>query len=269
MALPDPQNKEFREQVMLRIGFADASREDLPCEQSPVRIGAAEDNDLVLSGAGIADRHLTLHARYGLWLLRVEPDAEHVYVNARPVREQALLRPGDALSVCGHKLVLLAAREEVPTIDFAPRAGSPDRSCAPCGLRCVAGPLSGRFLSVRPDRQLDHMQLPDMQGVLRLRYVAGGIVFEVADADTLEPCCNGIAGARGLLRLGDQLTWGRHRFVVEDLPVPSEKEISRTPEPQPDAPLPQNNNEHHELFWLLGVAVILALCIAGLLLLRP
>src|SRR5690348_7724140 len=129
----------------MRIGFANSNREPFRSTGARVRVGRAEGNDLVLSAAGVADRHLAIaEDRRGL-VLEVLPGAQHVYVNARPVRERALLRYGDVLSVGGCKLAVLP--------DQAGEAVSSGRPLAPdasrpgfAALRAVSGAMSGRLL---------------------------------------------------------------------------------------------------------------------------
>lgn len=96
----------------MRIEFPHSSREDFRWSQALLRIGSATDNDLVLAAAQAADHHLHIRQdRRGL-VLEVLPGAGRVYVNARPVRERALLRLGDTLSV-GDCRMLLREDEEL------------------------------------------------------------------------------------------------------------------------------------------------------------
>ncbi|HJU26745.1 MAG TPA: FHA domain-containing protein [Rhodanobacteraceae bacterium] len=96
----------------MRISFVHSSRETFRNGAGRVRIGSGAENDLVLSGNGVAARHLAISEdRRGL-VLEVMPGAPHVYVNARPVRERGLLRYGDHVSIGGCKLLLLPDDDE-------------------------------------------------------------------------------------------------------------------------------------------------------------
>ena len=44
----------------MRIGFANSNREPFRSAGARVRVGRADGNDLVLSGAGVAERHLAI-----------------------------------------------------------------------------------------------------------------------------------------------------------------------------------------------------------------
>src|SRR5690348_13981422 len=91
----------------MRVGFANSNREPFRSAGARVRVGSAEGNDLVLGGPGVAERHLAIAEDKRGLVLEVLPGAQHVYVNARPVRERALLRYGDVLSIGGCKLTML------------------------------------------------------------------------------------------------------------------------------------------------------------------
>ncbi len=250
---------------------SDGSPAELAVGEQPVQIGSAADNDIILDDAAAAPHHLSMQFRHRCWLLRVQPGCERVYVNARPVRELALLRLGDGISVGACKLLLLSAVRRTGDEDGLTADAVAGFDSAQTGLRCVAGPLSGQILRVQPDLLLDAGRLSGVSGCLRLQAIAGGARYErVADASPL-PCRNGESLARGVLADGDQLSWGRHRFVVESTtslaypePVNPDRPASADPV-QPDA----EDTQRSELAWLLGVAAVLAGVIALLLLLRP
>lgn len=229
-----------------------------------LHLGAAADNDIVLAGEGVAARHASLTWRYGTWQLRVHAGADRVHVNARPVRELALLRLGDTVTIGTHTLQLVPAGEAAA----AHGAESPGA----WGLRGVAGTLSGRYIGLCPEGLLDADWLPEMRGSLHLFADAGAVRYELLGDAAEVPACNGRAARGGRLSPGDQLTWGRHRFVLEaGLPC------------RPDAVLPaagavaaveaQGTESARgrgwiELAWLLGAAALLALLITVLLLVR-
>ena len=262
-------NMDKREDCCLRIGFADGARDDFRLCKQRLDIGADPDNDIVINEGGMAARHLTIEFRHRCWMLFVAEGAERVHVNARPVRQMALLRLGDVISLGSSKLILLPPRPDVEKPLQSDKASGAGSSRQQTGLRCVAGPLSGRFLLLQPDLLLDHMLLPGMDGCLRVRAGNGGVSFEQVGDTALQPACNGIAARCAVMREGDQLSWGRHRFVLESSPIPDharshgDSDSTATTEPVSDS-----GSDTHELGWLLGVAALLAACIAVLLLLR-
>ena len=98
----------------MRIEFPRSAREDFLWTQPQLRIGSAPDNDLVLAASHAAEHHVRIqHDRRG-WVLQVLSTAARIHVNARPVRERALLRAGDVVSVGGCRMLL---REDEDPLD--------------------------------------------------------------------------------------------------------------------------------------------------------
>lgn len=247
----------------MRIGFANSSREPFRSTGARVRVGRAEGNDLVLGAAGVAERHLAIaEDRRGL-VLEVLPGAQHVYVNARPVRERALLRYGDVLSVGGCKLVVLpdpvdeAASSGRPLVHDSSRPGY-------AALRAVSGALSGRLLPIEDKLVLGgHGFMPAGLPVCELKLDKAGVRLET-DAQI---AVSGSPRKRAILRPGDQLALGEHRFVLEapglQAAVLAAQEQDFGAQPAPVAMEPRHSRA--ELWWLLGTAAVLAAVIAVLL----
>lgn len=248
----------------MRLGFINTNREAFRSADARVRIGRADGNDLVLAAPGVAERHLAIaEDRRGL-VLEVLPGAQHVYVNARPVRERALLRYGDILSVGGCKLSLLAeesARDGDASRPLA-RAAAPRPGFA--ALRVVSGAWSGRLFSIEGKLSLGGrgFALPGLPAC-ELKLEEAGLRLETSDAQV---SVNGIPRKRAMLQAGDQLTLGENRFVVEapglQAVVLAAQELEDDPLPVPSA-LPRHSRA--ELWWLLGTAAVLAAVIAVLL----
>ena len=129
----------------MRIEFPNAAREDFHWASAQLRIGSAPDNDLVLAIEQAAPHHLRIQQDRRGWVLQVLPSADRIYVNARPVRERALLRAGDVVSVGDCRLLLRA--DEDPA--RRPPLNVPGQGRCTVALRAVAGPLSGRVLPLR------------------------------------------------------------------------------------------------------------------------
>ncbi|HET6632180.1 MAG TPA: FHA domain-containing protein [Rhodanobacteraceae bacterium] len=250
-----------------RVGFIDSDRPDLSSRQRALRVGSSPECEVVLPAASAAARHLTLiHDRRG-YLLEVEPSAPHVYVNARPVRERALLRLGDVISVGTSKLLLKQAAEDLgrPRGDAVP-PGGPGGLAA---LRAVAGPLAGQRLPIDDTLVLDGSLLDGCDGRVRLRRGRGAIDFEVLEAGDAArpPRFNGIAAPGGQLRVGDQISWRSHRFLVE-APGIALGEDHLPFVPREEALPEQTAGPANEVWWLIVTAALLALGIALLLLLK-
>ncbi|GEM_PF-3991551 len=246
----------------MRIEFANQERPGLDWNSRTLRIGSAADNDLTLDSPGVAERHVRLlHDARG-HVLVVEPGAGRVYVNARQVREQSLLRAGDSLGIGETRLRLcLQARNGAP---------------APVGtasVRVVAGPHSGQVRSIGERLQLDNSppwplglaQNPDASLVFvrdtdGLRLDARGL------PEILLIHVNGLAVRETPLIDGDQIALGPHRFVIDACGVGAMPgtESASTGDPSVADPPP---SEHRQLGWLLFTALLLALLIALLILL--
>ncbi len=249
----------------MRIAFVHSSRETFRSPDARVRIGSGSENDLVLAGNGVAARHAAIvEDRRGL-VLEVLPGAPHVYVNARPVRERALLRLGDHLNVGGNKLLLLPddqTKDDVSALsdpaDGVPRSGF-------AALRAVAGALSGRLLPIETTLILGGRGsvLQGMTGGCSLQIRGEELLLDAEESGVL---VNGLPRRRAKLACGDQLTLGEHRFVVEAPGLQGEIATARhAPFEPPPAPQPEARASRAEYGWLLGTAALLAAIIALLL----
>lgn len=251
----------------MRIEFANAEREGLDWPSGEVRIGSAADNALVLQGSGIAPYHLRLCRDARGIVMQVEPDAPRVYVNARPVRERALLRAGDVLGIGGVSLRLCEAGD---------LQGGTGPDLAVAALRAVAGPLSGRVAAVGERLDLGTggrwpLALGDAADA-RLAVVRedGRLCLEAGSVPARHPVCvNGEVVARAWLRDGDQIGVGAHRFVLDagrDGLVAHPRLERFLPH---EAALPEDTaGPRGELWWLIFTAALLGLAIATLLLIR-
>lgn len=247
----------------MRIGFANSNREPFRSAGARVRVGRAESNDLVLNGTGVAERHLAISEdRRGL-VLEVLPGAQHVYVNARPVRERALLRYGDVLSVGGCKLAVLpddGAEDITVSRSLEHADGRPGYAA----LRAVSGTLSGRLLPIEGKLMLGGRGFaPAGMPQCELKLDKGGVRLD-ADAQV---AVNGSPRKRAVLQAGDQLAMGEHRFVLEapglQAAVLAAQEADHDPLPPVLAFEPRSSRA--ELWWLLGTAAVLAAVITVLL----
>ncbi len=254
----------------MRIEFPNAAREDFHWAQAQLRIGSASDNDLVLAASQAAARHLRIDQDRRGWVLEVLPSADRVYVNARPVRERALVRAGDVVSI-GECRMLLRDDE-----DPALRAPSlmPEKERCTVALRSVAGPLSGRLLPVRDGLELGPSGVCSLglaQGEpvgLRISWDEGRLMLESSFPSARHPLrVNGVVVQRAALQSGDQICVSAHRFVLE---APGREPEAESPESAPSlAGLPEATaGPTGEVWWLIVTAAVLALAIALVLLVR-
>ncbi len=256
--------------LTMRIEFPNAAREDFHWARAQLCIGSASDNDLVLAGSQAASRHLCIGQDRRGWVLQVLPSANRVYVNARPVRERALLRAGDVVSVGECRMLL---RDDDDPASRVPRL-VPERERCSVALRSVAGPLSGRVLPVHDGLELGpggpcSLGLAQGEQVgLRISWEEGRLMLESTCPSDRHPLrVNGVTVQRVALQGGDQVGLAMHRFVLEAPGM--EPELESTETALPPASLPETAaGPPGEVWWLIVTAAVLALAIALVLLVR-
>jgi len=254
----------------MRIEFPNAAREDFHWTQAQLRIGSAPENDLVLAASQAAAQHLRIQQDRRGWVLQVLPSADRIYVNARPVRERALLRAGDVVSVGDCRMLLRA--DEDPGL--RPPLSVPEQGRCTVALRAVAGPLSGRVLPLQDSLEFGPqgryaLELPQGDvASLRIFWDGGQLLLEAIQPSERHPLrVNGVGVQRLALQPGDQIGLAMHRFVVEAPGMEPEPEIVMS-EPLP-AHLPEEAaGPTGEVWWLIVTAAVLALGIALVLLIR-
>jgi len=253
----------------MRIEFPNAAREDFHWTQAQLRIGSAPDNDLVLAATQAAPQHLRIQQDRRGWVLQVMQSADRIYVNARPVRERALLRLGDVVSVGDCRMLLRADQDP----SLRPQLSVPEQGRCTVALRAVAGPLSGRVLPLQGSLELGPqgscpLELPQGDVVaLRVSWQDGQLLLETTQPSGRHPLrVNGVTVQKLALQPGDQIGLAMHRFIVEAPGMEPEPEIVM-PEPPPEH-LPEAAGPAGEVWWLIVTAAVLALGIALVLLIR-
>ncbi|HEX7813791.1 FHA domain-containing protein [Dyella sp.] len=248
----------------MRIEFPNSSREDFPWTQATLRVGSAPDNDLVLAAGQAQPYHLRMQRdRRGI-VLQVLAQAGRIYVNARPIRERALLRAGDILSVGDCRMLL--REEESPAGRETPTIVDEDRCTA--SLRAVAGPLSGRVLSLRERVELGQggrfpLDLPQGEvATLRIAWQNGKLWLEAGQRSERYPLrINGVEVNQAALQPGDQIGIAMHRFVVDAPGMEDEPEIPPYIPPRDHLP-EEEAGPRGEVWWLIVTAAVIALIIA-------
>ncbi len=251
----------------MRIEFAHATHPALPWSGDRLRLGSAQDNDVRLDGQGVAGHHVVLARDARGLVLEVCRGAGRVYVNARPVREKALLRCGDSLGIGACRLHLVA--DAVPDADEGTDADGADAAVV-MALRAVAGPLSGRTRSLDGVLALDDngpVTAARRENVLVLEPCGRRVRLDATGLAEGRPVSvNGVEVRRALLGDGDQVVMGAHRFVLDisaDTPAPPPPVAA----PEPSGPeTARRGNAHPEIWWLIATAAVLALVLAGALL---
>lgn len=254
----------------MRIEFPTVARDDFHWTQAQLNIGSAPGNDLVLAASQAIAHHLRIQQdRRGMVLL-VLPSAGRIHVNARPVREKALLRVGDVISVGDCRMLLRA--DDDPALRQWPAL--PEHVRCSVALRAVSGPLSGRVLPLEGTLELGSqgrypLELPQGESAsMRIDWQDGKLIVEAVHSSPRYPLrVNGVIATRLALQSGDQIGVAMHRFIVDAPGMEPEPEIVMAPPPV--APLPEEAaGPSGEVWWLITTAAVLALGIALVLFFR-
>jgi pSer/pThr/pTyr-binding forkhead associated (FHA) protein len=219
----------------MRLSFPTGEHDDILIGAGDTSIGGADDNTIVLKSGGVAAHHARLSVGDRGVVLSILDAQARTHVNTRPVREKALLRLGDIVSLDTIQFVLKpdsdsSIRTDVPPVQSltptppsaAPAPGAPRINPARVLLRGLSGSQFGKIVGVRgklvigrgPDADL----VLDEQG-LSPRHAA---IETTGDAIYLR----GLNGAEGsfvdgvkvrdaVIYPGDQIAIGRNRFVIE------------------------------------------------------
>ncbi|MGN6790348.1 MAG: FHA domain-containing protein [Rhodanobacteraceae bacterium] len=226
-----------------------------------MRIGSAPDNDIVPIGMGVDPHHATITADARGLVLAVLRGCQRVYVNARAVREQALLRYGDTLTLGANKF-LVTSDAAPPQVQGTPAAAG---AAGRVALRIVSGITSGQALAVAPELRLGagSRHFGELAYGCRVVQDAEGLVFE---SESAAPRINGWRCNRVRLSPGDQIVLGEHRLVVEAPGLQYAAHLASLPPPPPAVaeapPIPQASSASTEIWWLIGAAALLAALIA-------
>lgn len=264
----------------MRLSFPNGEHRDVVVAAGAVTIGSAEGNTIVIAADGVHAWHARVTADARGLVLDVLDAAARTHVNARPVREKALLRLGD--TVCLDRVAVLVKPDR--DADVASDADTIDADgsapVARAALRGISGSWFGKSIALNPrltigssagnDLVVDEAGVEPLHATIvlggqriALRSQGGGVQV------------NGVVVAAAVLRSGDQVVVGRNRFLIEAPGLPSADETRRTPLiPQPaiDATLLEASGEESEsarsgLWWLIGGGALIGLALALLLLL--
>jgi pSer/pThr/pTyr-binding forkhead associated (FHA) protein len=248
----------------MRIEFVSSARGDFHWSQPVLTIGRADENDLIVSEAQVAPRHVTIQRDRRGMVLDVVPGVGRVYVNARPVREKALLRPGDSLSL-GDCRMLLRDDDDLEARDLA----EPTEARCTAALRPVAGPLSGRLVPIGERLELGatHGALPlELPGndaaLLTLSWEEGELILDASRVPARHAVrVNGVRTVRAALQPGDQVGLATHRFILE-APGWSAEPVIVVPDPEPEPEQEEPAGPRGDVWWLILTAALLAAGIA-------
>lgn len=291
-------------EIRARLSFPNGEHPDFVLAPGVCGIGSDRDNQIVLSGGGIAPHHARLEVDgRGLTLSVLDPRG-HTHLNARPVREKGIVRLGDVLSVDTVQIVVKPERDEViRTAVPSEAAASSDaetraRAIPPkVVLRGVSGAQFGRIVPVRGrltigrgsdcDLTLDEPEMSRRHAMIENN--GDGIYLRDLGSSN-GTFVNGVQVRDAVLHPGDQIAFDRNRFLLEapGLPLRGELAEERSPvhapaitqtmqavtvpdppagKPRPaSAPVAESAASRNEIWWLIAAAALIGGAIALLLL---
>ena len=285
----------------MRLHFPNKEHDDLLVASGETSIGAAGDNTLVLERAGIAAHHARLSVGDRGYVLSVVDPNARVHVNARPVREKAILRLGDVVSLDTLQFMLKPDRDAsirtdvpatTPSLRANDEAATRTRKLPPKAvLRGVSGSYFGKIVPLRGklvigrgsdcDLVLDE---PEMSRRHAMIENTGDVIFLRDLGSANGTFVNGVQVRNAILHSDDQIAFDHNRFLLEAPGLPSRDQASLISErdapnitqtmravrlPEDDAPPPAaDGSSRNDVWWLIGAAALIGLGIALLLLVK-
>ncbi|MEZ5461789.1 FHA domain-containing protein [Dokdonella sp.] len=270
----------------MRLSFSNGEHADVLVDSGVTGIGSAQGNTVILDAGGVKPWHARLLVDQRGMILEVLDAQARTHVNARPVVEKALLRLGDVINFDAVAAVLKPDHDEI--IDTRVPASTPRGTTAAVSrvvLRGVSGAQFGKTISIgeqlvigngssgldldEPGMSERHVSISVCDDAIYLRDLDSSQGTEI----------NGVRVKSAVLHPGDQLSFGRNRFVLEapgypargqSLPTPAEMApaITQTLDAiQIDDPVVADEKEDDSsgVWWLIAAAALIGLGIAGLL----
>ncbi|MDZ4812466.1 MAG: FHA domain-containing protein [Pseudomonadota bacterium] len=224
----------------MRLHFPQGERKDALLNEGETSIGFAPGSDVEIKGDGVVESHavITVDARGPVLWVR-SPDA-WTHVNGRPVREKAMLRVGDLISL-GSVTLMLKPDNDASISQHVPPAAEPQEAMSESGnethfrvtppkalLRGVSGPYFGKVLAVPGrlvigrgsdcDLVLDEPEMSRKHAMIEVT-AAGIYLRDMGSANGTY--VNGVQVRDAVLYSGDQIAFDRNRFLIEAPGMPT------------------------------------------------
>lgn len=278
----------------MRLVFPDRKHAEVNLVTGELTFGTSDECDVRVNDAGWLPHHATLlvDSQRGLWL-RLEPGAGVAHVNARPVRELAMVRLGDVVSLGPVRFCVMLGKDDVIVRDLPSHRSLPTDSAgrvsaARVVLRGVSGMFHGRTFPLASelvigsaadaDIRVEDAGLAPHHAKVVLRHDQV-ILRAQAAGNTLR--INGELLENAVLHPDDQIAIESHRFVVEapGLPprgvnrfTPRQRPITQTMPAITASELPVHEMVAEDgapgrfnLGWLLLASILIAAALAALL----
>ncbi len=200
----------------MKLVFAGGEHGPVTLTDGITVVGTAADAGILLSQPGIAPRHAQIERRGAR--VQLQPCADPVRLNGRPVRDAIVLKAGDTLEFADVRCRAVNASAEAELEDSSTRM----RSTVPrYVLRGVSGPTFGRSFGVGGEmvfgRQADCDVCIPINEIsrrhARVRPANGGVLVEDLDSAN-GSYINGKRIRSGLLHPGEELALDTVRFML-------------------------------------------------------
>ncbi len=264
----------------MRLSFANGEHADFVLDGGVVSLGNAHGNTLVLPALDVAPWHarFTVDPR-GIVLEVLDPSAR-THVNARPVRERALLRYGDLVCLGRVPIAVKSDRDDLIGTSIPEDAAGQGAATQPARvvLRGVSGNHYGKSLAVNP--RLVVGSAPTCDLVIAGPRVAQrhAVVENIGDAIWVRDLgsvdgtvVNGIQVRNAIVHSGDQIAFGDSHFIVEapGLPLRGEPTRDAVAAAAVDSDVADDSDAdaavgYGAVWWLIGAAALIALGLAWL-----
>lgn len=218
----------------MRLHFPHGEQTDVMLREGETSLGSAASNAVVVKGDGVQPIHASLlFDRRGLTLI-VREGAHSTHVNARPVREKAIVRVGDMVSLGNVLVAIKPDSDQYITSRVPPKSSTDDamseqnnetryRMAPPKAvLRGVSGPYFGKVIAIAGrlsigrgndcDLVLDEPEMSRRHAMVEAT-PAGIWLRDLGSANGTY--VNGVQVRDAVLFTGDQLAFDRNRFLIE------------------------------------------------------
>jgi pSer/pThr/pTyr-binding forkhead associated (FHA) protein len=269
----------------MRLSFSNGEHADVIVDSGVTGIGTAQGNTIRLDVDGVKPWHARLVVDQRGMILEVLDAQARTHVNARPIVEKALLRLGDVINF--EKVAVIIKPDDDGIIDTRiPAEVEPGKASElpRVVLRGVSGAHFGKTIRVterllignrssgldidEPGMSERHVAIDATDDAIYLRDLGSASGTEV----------NGVKLRNAVLHPGDQISFGRNRFVLEAPGYPARGQSMPTPANMAPAitqtldaiqmidPVePVADDGGSGVWWLIAAAALIGLGIAGLL----
>lgn len=238
----------------MRLSFPKGEHADVIVAPGETTIGAATDNAVVVRVGGVQSHHASILADLRGFTLLVRAPGARTHVNARPVREKAILRLGDVVSVDSVNIVLKpdsdAAIEPAPPVGGSEAGAMTDpevnletryRITPPRAvLRGVSGPYFGKVIPIHGRIEIGRgsecglvLDEPEMSRRHAMIEVSVHEIYLRDLGSANGTFVNGVQVRDAVLYPGDQIAFDRNRFLVEAPGMAPRRDEPRTPTATP------------------------------------